>query len=264
MNIDEINQAIEYSLIGLIDQADGLVNVYKPEGNYVVQFPTVDFWEFNRTGLTRLREDQADKAIQEMLDFHKKQGSKSISWVIGPLTTPKNLAQYLEKNNFKYHSSEWGMYLPTETELQVQELQGLLLKEVTLEEIEKKSVQTMIEQGYGMPEGSAILMKHLYEHFSKKCTLVFYIGYEGEKPVAFGNLVVIPGTKIGFLGGAATLPDYRGKGLYSNLLKIRKEKAKALGLEYLVIQAREDTSAPIALKHGFQKVCTLDFYVLMK
>ena len=45
------------------------------------------------------------------------------------------------------------------------------------------------------------------------------------------------------------------------MLKVRKEKAKEWGMDYLIIQANEKTSAPIAKKHGFEKVCTLGTYV---
>lgn len=119
----------------------------------------------------------------------------------------------------------------------------------------------MIEKAYGMPEGSGKLMRDFAKLFQNISDLAMYIGFEGKKPIAFGNLVVIPGSEGALLGGAATLPEYRGKGLYSNMLKLRKAKAKELGMEYLITQAKETTSAPIAIKHGFEKVCTLDYYV---
>ena len=45
------------------------------------------------------------------------------------------------------------------------------------------------------------------------------------------------------------------------MLKVRKDKAKKIGIEYLVIQAKEATSGPIAKKHGFEKICTLKIFV---
>ena len=65
LDINKIIYSIEFSLIGMYEQADGLVNVYKPRGNHIIQFPAVDFWEFNRAGMTRLNEDNAEKAIKD-------------------------------------------------------------------------------------------------------------------------------------------------------------------------------------------------------
>ena len=261
MNRDEINNAIEYSFVGMYEQVDGMMNVYKNEGISAIQFPDIDNWEFNRSGMTRLSETNAQDTIKEILDFYKKQGSTSISWAIGPLTTPANFSEYLKKNKFEYKEAAWGMHLPVEADLEVHDLKGLEIRECDIKDLEKDDVIVMIEKAYGMPAGAGKLLAKFTELYQKKTKVAVYIGYDGDKPVAFANIVVIPGTKVALLAGAATLPEYRGKGIYSNMLKVRKDKAKELGIEDLVIQAKEETSAPIAKKHGFEKVCTLDFYM---
>ena len=90
-----------------------------------------------------------------------------------------------------------------------------------------------------------------------------YVAYDkkNNEPVAFGAITSIPDTKIAVLNGAATLPEYRKRGIYSSFLKIRYELAKSKGIEHLIIQAKEESSAPIAAKNGFEKVCELAFYV---
>ena len=90
-----------------------------------------------------------------------------------------------------------------------------------------------------------------------------YVAYEKEenKPVAFGFISYVPNTKCAVLNGAATLPKFRKRGIYSAMLKKRYEQAKGDGIEHLIIQAKEATSAPIATKNGFEKVCELPVYV---
>ncbi|MFW9929620.1 MAG: GNAT family N-acetyltransferase [Candidatus Thorarchaeota archaeon] len=261
MNKEELIYAVEYSLIGMYEQMDGVMNVYKPEGNHIIQFPKIDYWEFNKAGMTRLNEQNAETAIKDMLNYYKKMGSNSISWVISPLTRPANFSEYLKRNNFHYHESALGMFLPVEGEVKAIKPDDLEIRQAVLSDMEKEDVQIMIEKAYGMPKGSGELMKDFAEAYQKITKIVVYIGYDGEKPIAFGNLIVIPGIKGALLGGAATLPEYRGKGLYSNMLKVRKDKARELNMDYLVIQAKEQTSAPIAKKHGFETVCTLDYYI---
>jgi len=48
------------------------------------------------------------------------------------------------------------------------------------------------------------------------------------------------------------------------MLKIRYEKAKRDNKSNLILQAKEATSAPIAAKNGFKKICDLAIYVWKK
>lgn len=190
----------------------------------------------------------------------KKLGSKSFCWITGPLTTPNNLVEHLKSNNFEHEITFWGMYLPMEKNIEIPELQGLLIKEIQIEEMNEE-IQKMLEKAYGMPDGSGKLLKQFSELYKKKTQVTIYIAYDGNNPVAFATLVVIPGTKGALMSGSATLQEYRRRSIYGNMLKVQKEKAKELGIEFLIIQANENTSAPIARKYGFEKVCTLDWFV---
>jgi predicted GNAT family acetyltransferase len=62
------------------------------------------------------------------------------------------------------------------------------------------------------------------------------------------------------LGGAATLPEHRGRGIYSALVAKRLTDARAHGRTAAVIQAVRASSAPIVAKLGFREICSLDFY----
>ena len=81
-----------------------------------------------------------------------------------------------------------------------------------------------------------------------------------DTPVAWSYLVYVPRTPIVLLGGAATLSEVRGHGLYSALVKQRLDDARADGREAAVIQADRDTSAPICAKLGFRELCSLEVF----
>jgi GNAT superfamily N-acetyltransferase len=86
-----------------------------------------------------------------------------------------------------------------------------------------------------------------------------YFAYlSGDAPVAWSYLVYLPGSPVVLLGGAATLPESRGKGIYSALVKRRLDDARADGREAAVIQADRDTSAPICARLGFRELCSLE------
>ncbi len=79
-------------------------------------------------------------------------------------------------------------------------------------------------------------------------------------PVAFGNLVFVPNTSIVLLGGAATLGDLRGRGIYTSLVARRLADARAAGADAAVIQAVRETSAPVCSRLGFKEMLPIDFF----
>jgi len=57
------------------------------------------------------------------------------------------------------------------------------------------------------------------------------------------------------LWGGATLPQYRGRGLYKSLVAARLQEALARGVSYLTVDA-SPMSAPILQRHGFRQITT--------
>jgi hypothetical protein len=79
-------------------------------------------------------------------------------------------------------------------------------------------------------------------------------------PVAFGNLVFVPQTSIVLLGGAGTVGDLRGRGIYTSLVARRLADARAAGADTAVVQAVRSTSAPVCAKLGFKEMVPLALY----
>jgi len=80
-------------------------------------------------------------------------------------------------------------------------------------------------------------------------------------PLAVGALNIYPAEKVGFLWGGATIPDARGRGVYSALVTARMEVAKSLGLSRIGLYAMKNTSSPIVEKQGFEKHGKVTFWV---
>ncbi|MFD2078746.1 GNAT family N-acetyltransferase [Actinopolymorpha cephalotaxi] len=78
--------------------------------------------------------------------------------------------------------------------------------------------------------------------------------------VAAAWLVVMPGTRFGGLWGGSTLAEWRGRGIYRALVAERARIARAKGLEFLQVDASED-SRPILERLGTFKVATTIPYV---
>jgi GNAT superfamily N-acetyltransferase len=82
-----------------------------------------------------------------------------------------------------------------------------------------------------------------------------------ERPVSVASMFPFPTSTIAVMQGAATLSEYRGKGVYTALMAKRLADARALGMEAAILQADRRTSAPICANLGFEEVCSIDLYV---
>jgi ribosomal protein S18 acetylase RimI-like enzyme len=91
----------------------------------------------------------------------------------------------------------------------------------------------------GAPEAYRGLITPLYQ---MKGALAFAAIVEG-KLVACGTGLLIPEHKVFALCGAGTLPDYRGRGLQTALLKTRMSAAVQAGCEYAVVVTQGGTTS---------------------
>ena len=129
------------------------------------------------------------------------------------------------------------------------------VREATLHEAQAASA--MMARAYGIPEEVARFFNVLLAMTDSKVRNRGYFAYVdgGTEPVGWSYLVYLPDSPIVLLGGAATLPEHRGRGIYSALVAKRLADARADGRAAAVIQAVRSTSAPIAAKLGFREIC---------
>ena len=95
---------------------------------------------------------------------------------------------------------------------------------------------------------------HDAEHF-----LVFVAEARGEI-VSAAWLATKPGTGFAGLWGGSTLAAWRGRGIYRSLVAARARAALERGVEYLQVDASED-SRPILERLGFVAVTTTTPYI---
>jgi hypothetical protein len=264
----EIIDAIESSVY-MYQEVEGVMAKYKHEFLNGYIWKDIDFEEYNQVGMSRLPDDQVEDAIQEVIKTYSDIGLTRIGWFVSPQTKPDNLSEYLEKNGFKKDIPVWGMFRSVSEPLDISITDEFEFKQYSVHDVmnlfNDPDFCSMVEQSYGMPEGSSAVFR-LGIAIASHLEYTSIIAYEKEtnKPIGFGAIVYVPNTNIALLGGAATLPEYRKRGIYSSMLKIRYEKAKQDKKSHLILQAKEATSAPIAAKNGFKKVCDLAIYVWKK
>lgn len=212
----------------------------------------------NLVGLADIAPDAVDATLR-MVRNRYSGGRKAYGWVTGPLTRPHDLGERLVASGLVKEDEMAGMVL-TDLAAPIAVDPAIEVREATLHEAQAASA--MMARAYGMPEEVQRFFNVLLAMTDGKVPNRGYFAYVdgGTDPVAWSYLVYLPDSPTVLLGGAATLPEHRGRGIYSALVAKRLADARADGRTAAVIQAVRSTSAPIAAKLGFREVCGLEFY----
>jgi len=210
----------------------------------------------NLVGMARLDDRSADAAIARVKKVYADR-RLAFGWVVGPNTTPHDLRQRLTAADIKKEGeSVHGMAL-TDLDIETRPTTDADIREV--HPTDALGCTEMMGRAYGMPTAVAAFFAKLLAADTGIQTRS-YFAYVGDKPVAWSYLVYVSSSPIVLLGGAGTLPEQRGRGIYSALVKRRLDDARADGREAAIIQAGH-MSAPICKTLGFRDLCTLDFHV---
>ncbi|HEV8230218.1 MAG TPA: GNAT family N-acetyltransferase [Candidatus Limnocylindria bacterium] len=209
----------------------------------------------NLVGMADIAPDAVDATIK-MVRNRYSAGRKAFGWVTGPLTRPHDLGERLVAAGLTKTDEMAGMAL---TDLATQiDAPEVDIREATLQDVQNAS--EMMARAYGIPEDVVRFFNILLAMSERVAPNRGYFAYVDGQPVAWSYLVYLPDSPIVLLGGAATLPEFRGRGLYSALVARRLADARADGRRAAVIQAVRSTSAPICAKLGFREVCGLELY----
>lgn len=212
----------------------------------------------NMVGMANIAPDDV-AATLKMVRNRFSGGRKAYGWVTGPLTRPHDLGERLVASGLKKVDEMAGMVL-TDLAVPIAVDPSIEIREGSLHEAQAAS--EMMGRAYDMPEEVARFFNVLLAMTDSRVKNRGYFAYVdgGTSPVGWSYLVYLPDSSIVLLGGAATVPEHRGRGIYSALVAKRIADARADGRTAAVIQAVRSTSAPIAAKLGFREVCGLEFY----
>ncbi|HET7700190.1 MAG TPA: hypothetical protein VFM06_04900 [Candidatus Limnocylindria bacterium] len=209
----------------------------------------------NLVGGARLDEETADATILRVTQRFARE-HKAYGWVVDPLTTPRDLSLRLETAGLRPVAHLAGM-ARTDLAIPIAADPAVRVREVTAAEMEREA--EMMGRAYGMPAPVAAMFAKLMG-FPPIRSRSYFAYLDGPEPVAWSYLVYLPDSPIVLLGGAGTVPEARGKGTYTALVKQRLDDARADGRTAAIIQADRDTSAPICAKLGFRELCSLTVY----
>jgi hypothetical protein len=209
----------------------------------------------NLCGDARFSEREADTLIEKV---RQRYGPLDFGWVTGPSTRPVDLPRRLEGAGIAHAESIAGMSL-TDLSTPIAVNPAVRVKEAPTKDMLAQS--EWMGRAYGLPIDVMRIFNQILAASADRFNTRGYFGYlDGATPVAWSFLAYLPDSPTVLLGGAATLEEFRGNGLYSALVARRVADARADGRTAAVIQADRRTSAPICAKLGFRQLCDLEIF----
>lgn len=253
---DQLLEAVERTLF-VYPEVPGLVTDIRVPGVLGRESP-VSHPVANLVGCAELADANADRTITAIRERFAPQ-AKAFGWITSPSSRPRDLAERLVAAGFVKADELAGMVL-TDLALPIRANPEVEVRPASV--AEQRAAIPMTAAAYDMPlDVAGWFTEALIEAGDRLRFEMYHAFLPGHTgPVAFGNLVFVPGTSIVLLGGAATVSDLRGRGVYTSLVARRLADARAAGADAAVIQAVRGTSAPVCGKLGFKEILALDFY----
>jgi GNAT superfamily N-acetyltransferase len=198
-----------------------------------------------------------DELIGRQIDFFAQRG-ESFEWKLHGHDLPPDLPERLRAAGFRPEDVETVVIgrvdtLPLEPVLP----EGVAIREVT----ERGDMARIGELEEAVWEEEHGWLDDLWEeHLADPDGLRIFVAEAGDRTVSAGWVRFPSGTEFATLWGGATLPEWRGQGIYRALVAERTRLAAERGRRYLETDASDD-SRPILERLGFTAVTTTTPYV---
>jgi GNAT superfamily N-acetyltransferase len=196
----------------------------------------------------------ADDAIDEAVAFFEGRGV-AFEWKLFAHDTPGDLALRLERRGFVAEVPETIMVLEPRAAVDAPLAPGVRIVRVEGTEA-RAGIDALAEALYDDTMASS-LARDLAE---APDALSIYVAYVEDAPIAAGWTRFEPLSPFASLWGGATLPAHRRRGIYRSLVAARVNEARARGIRFATVDARE-TSRPILEQLGFARLAPVIGYV---
>jgi GNAT superfamily N-acetyltransferase len=200
----------------------------------------------------RLAEDEVEQAVDDVRALVRERGLDAVSWWIGERSTPPGLAGRLEALGLGPDDPERLTTLAIGREPDG----GPAVEVRRVETLDDHLTALEIDwEAFDVPEEERVerraTAREAWPSIVADGRSAVFVAYLDGKPVGFGRTVFAPSAAI--LLGGATLPEARGRGVYTSLVHARWREAVARGVPRLVVSAGP-MSAPILERLGFERL----------
>jgi hypothetical protein len=200
---------------------------------------------------SQLTEANAEDIIREQVSYFESIG-QDFEWKVYDYDRPSDLKERLGSSGFIVEEAEAIMVLDLEDAPEIlwqpvhQNVQRILYPE-------KISDALTVEQQV-WDEDFSWLDHYLGEalrNYPEQMSV--YVAYIDEQPASTAWIYFPKHSQFASLWGGSTVSGFRKQGLYTALLAVRAQEAKARQVRYLTVDA-SDMSRPILEKFGFEMI----------
>lgn len=199
-------------------------------------------------GWSQLSDDQLEDAIREQVSYFEGK-CEQFEWKVYEFDRPKDLHEKLLEHGFVQGPEEAFMTLKVGA-YQFSQREG--------EEVELRRLQTKDEIADVVAIQEAVwqrsfpwLADHLLASMESRTIVGAFV--EG-KLVGKGWIDYVKGSPFADIHGGAVLPEYRGRGIYTQVFEERVRDAREQDVDYIVVDSAP-MSRPILEKKGFDFIC---------
>jgi GNAT superfamily N-acetyltransferase len=199
--------------------------------------------DMNVVSRLQLAGHDVDAAISDARRAFRAAGRTKATWEVGSAATPAGLVDRLRARGMADHDPGWMLALACTSEPAGPDT-GIETERVETD-AQLDEVRAVFAEGDGWHPSDEWLRGPGF--------VTRYLARIGGRAIATADITWLEHDRAVFLGGALTLPEFRGRGAYRALVHRRWEEAAARGRDVLVTQS-EPMSQPILLRLGFRVV----------
>jgi len=202
--------------------------------------------------------EEAARVVAEQVADLRPLG-QTVEWKVYSHDQPPELPKLLERAGFVVKPHETLMVFDLQENLPPSPMPvGLEFRRV-LNESAYAELEAVDTAAFGSVDPA--LHHHIRGRLGDPHLGVF-VAYVDGKPVSGGRVEVEAGKSFAGLFGGGTLPEFRARGIYHQLVRVRAEFARGFGVRYLGVEAIDTTSRPILERVGFTPLAGVDGWVL--
>lgn len=206
---------------------------------------------------SRLDDENVADAIAHV-KRHVAATRKELEWKVYGHDRPLDLGSRLAQAGFVADESETLMAFDVAVGLRdTRAADGITIERVT-SAAGLASFARVVDAGFA--NGSRTSVDRFGERLTDP-TLVLLSASVGDKVVAGARLELPAGRPFAGLWGAVTDPEYRRRGIFTELVRARASIAQDAGYRYLNVDARE-TSRPVLTRLGFEPLTPVVGWIL--
>lgn len=202
---------------------------------------------------TRLNSDNADRVIQEQIEYARGLGLK-VGWKLYGHDQPADLDARLLLHGFTADEQESIMALELDS-APAELLQPVTADIRQIRDPEQLRDVEAVERTVWDDDQSHIIDYLTDSLRSERGWMSIYVAYDDDIPVSAAWLYLEEGRPFASLWGGSTRAEYRKRGHYTALLAVRLQEAIRRGARYLTIDA-SPMSRPIVQRFGFRQITT--------